>query len=252
MKQRTLNVVADVMGMQTSIAVLKITSFATEPELRTWTELVCPKCNSKPKYHTASYECEECGATFSWWGKLKRVIKGTVIEVLMPKLVGSGEKATAKLYKMDIATFSKYVDATKGERGVTVKDDASAKNLFKLVVATEKLGYVLILRFNDTTEEVVTLLTQSISGRIILKEIIPINLLQLKETLRLDLSAISQQDIEEAKGFMNIIPEASEQTLKVSDYRVQQSEVTPITEEKVVELKAIMAKQVGAKSGAKA
>jgi hypothetical protein len=241
MKQRTLKVVADVMGMQTSIAVLKIQAFATEPELREWTDLVCPKCNEKPKYSGATYECN-CGAQYSWWGKLKRVLKGTVTEVLMPRLLGSDEEAVAKLYKMDIATFSKFVDATKEERGVTVKDESSATNLFKLIVATEKLGMVLIVRYNDTTEEVVALLTQSVSGRIIFKNIIPINLLQLKETLKLDMSAISQKDIEEAKGFLNIIPEASAETLKVNDYRVGALNVTGVSEEKVVELKAILAK----------
>jgi hypothetical protein len=241
MKQRTLKVVADVMGMQTSIAVLKIQAFATEPELRQWTELVCPKCSNKPSYRKAVYECE-CGQSYSWWGKLKRVLKGTVTEVLMPRLLGSGETAVAKMFKMDIATFSKYVDATKTEKGVTVKDEATATNLFKLIVATEKLGKVLIIRYNDTTEEVVALLTQSVSGRIIFKEIIPINLLQLKETLKMDMSAITQKDIEEAKGFLNIIPEATEQTLMVSDFRVGALNVTAVSEEKVVELKAILAK----------
>jgi len=241
MKQRTLKVVADVMGMQTSIAVLKIQAFATEPDLKEWTDLVCPKCGKVPKYSGANYNCG-CGESYSWWGKLKRVIKGTVTEVLMPRLLGSGEEAVAKLYKMDIATFSKYVDATKEERGVTVKDEASARNLFKLIVATEKLGNVLIVRYNDTTEEVVALLTQSVSRRVILKNIIPINLLELKETLKIDMSGITEKDIEEAKGFLHIIPEASEETLKINDYRVGALNVTPVSEEKVVELQTILAK----------
>lgn len=241
MKPRTLKIVADVMGMQTAIAVVKIQAFATEPELKQWTELVCPKCNKKPRYSGARYECE-CGATYSWWGKLKRVLKGTVQEVLMPRLLGTGEKAVAKLYKMDITVFSKYVDATRAERGLIVKDASSATNLFKLIVATERLGKVLIVRYNDTKEEVVALLTKSVSNRIILKEIIPINLLQLRETLKMDMGAITEKDIEEAKGFMGIIPEATEQTLMVNDYRVGALNVTGITEEKVVALQSIMAK----------
>ena len=160
----------------------------------------------------------------------------------MPRLLESGEKAVAKLYKMDIATFSKYVDATKTEKGVTVEDEPSATNLFKLIVATERLGAVLIIRYNDTTEEVVALLTQSVSGRIILKEIVPLNLLQLKETLKLDMARITEKDIEEAKGFLHIIPEATEETLKVTDYRVGALNVTPASEEKVLELETILAK----------
>lgn len=250
MKQRTLEVVANVMGMTTKIAVLKIQSFATEPELKTWTDLVCPSCLEekkeavKPTYQGAGYRCEGCGFTASWWGKLARVLKGTTEKLEMPRLLGKNETSKATLYRMGIVEFSKYVDATRSERGITVKDDASARNLFKLIVAVEKLGQVLILRFNDTTEQVITLLTQSVSGRIILKEIIPINLLQLTETLRMDRSAIADKDIEEAKQFMNMIGEADEKTLKVDDYRAKQTteQVTPVTEEKVTELKAIIQK----------
>lgn len=241
MKPRTLKIVANVMGMETAIAVVKIQAFATEPELKDWTELVCPECKKKTKYSGARYECE-CGETYSWWGKLLRVVKGTVKEVLMPRLLKKDEKAVAQLFKMDIVVFSKYVDATRAERGLVVKDTGSATNLFKLIVATERLGKVLIVRYNDTKEEVVALLTKSVSNRVILKEIIPINLLQLRETLMMDMSAITDKDVEEAKGFMGVIPEATEQTLMVNDYRVQGLNVTGITEEKVTQLQSIMAK----------
>lgn len=245
MKPRTLKLVANVMGMQTAIAEVRVQNFAKEPELKDWTDLVCPKCNTKPSYQGAIYKCPKCGETFSWWGKLKRVIRDTVTEVVMPKLLGSGETATAAIYKMDLVTFSKYADATKQEKGVTVKDDASARNLFKLLVAMERLGQVMILRYNETTEEVVAVLTTSVSSRVILKEIIPVNLAELKETLKVDMSRVSEKDVEEAKAFMGLIPEAREEQLKVSDYRVNAVKVAPVEQEQVVDLEAILKRAVG-------
>lgn len=245
MKPRTLKLVADVMGMQTAIAEVRIQTFAKEPALSEWTGLVCPECSEKPEYQRAIYKCGHCGQSYSWWGKLKRVLKGTVEEVIMPRLLGKGEMAVAKLYKMDLVSFSKYVDATKNERGIIVKDEASAKNLFKLLVAMERLGQVMILRYNETKEEVVAVLTTSVSQRIILKEIIPLNLVQLKETLKVDMSKVTDKDVNEAKAFMGLIPEATEETLKVSDYRAGAVKVTPVEQEKVMELEAILKRATG-------
>jgi hypothetical protein len=77
MKPRKLRLVADVSGFQTVIAQVHVRNFASEPELKDWTELACPSCLTQTKYHGATYECESCGQSYSWWGKLLRVIKGT-------------------------------------------------------------------------------------------------------------------------------------------------------------------------------
>lgn len=143
--------------------------------------------------------------------------------------------------------FARYVDATKAEKGVTQVDSGSSHNLFKLLVASERAGYVIIVRYNDTTEEVVALLKVSASGRVILQEIIPKNLVQLKQTLMLDTSQISDQEVLEAKAFVEqFLPTATEKTLEVSDYRtmwVDQHIITPEQEEtRVVQIKEIMAK----------
>jgi hypothetical protein len=250
MKPRKLKLVAMVSGFATNIAEVHIQNFASEPELKDWTELVCPVCLKPTKYHGASYECETCEGhpTFSWWGKLLRVVKGTTSKVEMPRLLKEKETAVGQLFKMKRSEFAKYVDATKAERGVTVEDKGSAHNLFKLLVATRKLEYVIIATYKDTTEEVVALLTLSESGRIILKEIIPVNLARMKATLVLDSSEITEQDVQEAGQFLSaFIPEATEKTLTVSDYRTQwmESHLEPEEEEdknRVVAIKEIIAK----------
>jgi hypothetical protein len=43
MKPRKLKLVAMVSGFATNIAEVHIQNFASEPELKDWTELVCPE-----------------------------------------------------------------------------------------------------------------------------------------------------------------------------------------------------------------
>ena len=69
----------------------------------------------------------------------------------------------------------------------------------------------------------------------------------MKETLRLNRDEITEKDVTEAKAFVaQFIPEASEETLQVSDYRtafldehVKQPEKETV---RVVQIKEIMAK----------
>jgi hypothetical protein len=247
MKPRKLKLIAEVSGFPTAIAEVHIQNFASEAELKDWTDLVCPTCLEPTEYKGGGYECKKCNGSYSWWGKLLRVVKGTKTKVEMPRLLKEGEITVGKLYKMGREDFAKYCDATKAERGVIVSDQGSAHNLFKLLVATEKLDCVIITVYNDTTEQVVALLKVSASGRILLQEIIPANLVHMKDTLMLNRNEITEKDVTEAKAFVaQFIPEASEETLRVSDYRtafldehVEQPEKETA---KVVQIKEIMAK----------
>lgn len=247
MKPRKLRLVAKVSGFPTAIAEVHIQNFASEAELKDYTELVCPNCLEPTEYHPATYECKKCNQTFSWWGKLVRVIKGTKVKLEMPRLIKEKEVAVGELYKMKRSEFAKYCDAVKTEKGITVEDANSAHNLFKLLVATEKLGYVIIVRYNDTYEEVIGLLKISDSGRIKLQEIIPINLAKIKESLMLNRDEISDKDVEEAAAFVEqFIPKCDEEKLKAHDYRTawleKHVQEQPEKEaEKVVQLKEIMA-----------
>jgi len=49
---------------------------------------------------------------------------------------------TARAYIMELKDFAKYVDATCNEYGIIVKDETSARNLRKLLIATRNLGKV--------------------------------------------------------------------------------------------------------------
>lgn len=243
MAKRKLSLRAKAFGFETIIAKINIAVLADEVRADSkTTDLVCPECGQKPA-HKAGYECS-CGKKFKHWSQLKRVLKGTFNALVKEKL--SSEKETvADLFKMSLSEFAEHVDATRAEHGVTVTDEPSAKNLYKLLVATKRLDVAIITFWKDTYEEKIALLTTSVSGRILLREIIPRNLSVLRETLRVNAAEISEKDVKEAEAFLRQIPEATHEMFDVEDYRAQL--VVPEIKEvkakaQVQELKSILAK----------
>lgn len=257
MKNRKLKLMANVAGFDTVIAEVKIQNFADEVDVKEWTELVCPICGEPTQWH-GGYVCQKDNATYNHWSKLMRVIRGTKTALKIPRLLDEKEEAVAHLFYLPVDEFAKgYVDATRqenGEKGLVIaekKEDkarAMAINLFKCIVAVEKDGKVIIAKWNDTNEEVIALLERSRSGRIVFREIIPSNLVSVRETLFLDENAITPADVKEAGDFIkHFIPKATPETFEVKDYRAQWKEgraaeapAEPVGE-KVADIKAIMA-----------
>jgi len=237
MRPRILKIAVRISGMEMPIASVKIEKFADviEPE----TELLCPKCKQKPIWN-GGYDCQ-CGEHYTHWSRLLRVVKATGEPITKTKFTNEKEDVVADAFIMDSKQFSEIVDATLTEYGVVVSDETSARNLKKLLVATKNLGKVVLIKYLDTFEERIAILTTSISNRIILKEIIPLNLADIKETMRIDLSNVSEQDLAEAEQFVKLLPLAKEDLLYVSDYRTK-GILTPKVTPKVIELEAILSK----------
>ena len=229
--------------MEMPIATVKIEKFADvlEPE----TELLCPKCKQKPIWN-GGYDCP-CGEHYGHWSRLLRVIKATGEPITKTKFTNEKEDVVADAFIMDMKQFSEIVDATMTEYGVVVSDETSARQIKKLLIATKNLGKVVLIKYLDTFEERIAILTTSISNRIILKEIIPLNLADIKETMRIDLSNVSEQDLAEAEQFVKLLPQAKEDLLYVSDYRTK-GILTPKATPKVMELEAILSKMTKEKA----
>lgn len=204
MRPRKIRLVVKLAGFKMPIAQAKIVKYADMLEAKT--ELLCPKCMAKPKWQ-GRYECE-CGSVYNHWSQLKRVLPSGK-EIVKPKLT-SGEDVEAEVYIMDKAKFSQYADATLTEYGIVVEDSNSANNLKKLIIALNNLNKVIILHFLDTYEERVACLTLSLSNRIVLKELIPLNLADIRDTMKADLTNITDKDIAEAEAFVKQLPEATE------------------------------------------
>jgi len=205
------------------------------------TTLVCPKCGKKPSWH-GGYECE-CGETYGHWSKLKRIVTATHEVVEKPKLTVKGEVVQAEVFIMRAEEFAgKYADATLDEHGLTASDPTTAKNIQKLLIAVERLGMVVIVKFNDTYETRICLLAVSMSNRVVLREIIPINLAKITETLRVEMEDVTEADIAEASQLIKMLKEADEETLMVSDYRIKGLAEQPIETPKVQDFRTILAK----------
>jgi len=245
LKARKLVLQAVVMGFSANIATIKIGNPAKERALSDYTDLLCPQDKKKPHYETSHYRCD-CGFSTTTWQGLARVLKGTTTPFEMPTLTkGNGEVEIAKIFKMTLAAFAKisdYVDAKDAEHPVTAEDEGSIVNLYKLIVAQTETGHVIILKWNDTKEEIIALLTTTLSGKIVVRKIIPPNLVIVGESLMLDQSKMTKQDIEEAKLFLKQIPDATDEVLTVTDYRMKQFEVHQPEESKVTAIGAIMEK----------
>lgn len=243
MKGRKLVLQATVMGFSANIATIKVGNPAKERELKEYTDLVCPQDNKKPQYDVAKYHCD-CGFSATTWMALKRVLKGTTTPLEIPTLTkGSSEIEVAKIFTKSVEAFAKEALYTRGsERPVTAEDDGSIVNLYKLMVAQAALNRVVIIKYNDTKEQVVAFLTVMENGDIVLREIIPTNLVLVGERLKLDKSKLTEKDIEEAKLFLKQIPEASSKDLEVADYRVKQFQVHQPEEQQVSAIGAIMEK----------
>jgi hypothetical protein len=246
MKARKLVLQATFLGMSANIATINVGNPAKERELREFTELVCPQDNKKTRYEVPHYRCD-CGFSTTAWQGLKRVLKGTTTLLEIPKLTKGSEVEVAKIFTKPVEAFAKEALYTRGsERPVKAEDDNSILNLYRLMVAQAALNRVVIVKYNDTTEQVVALLTATENGDIVLREIIPTNLVIVGERLKLDKSKLTAKDIEEAKMFLKQIPEATAQDLEVTDYRVRQFEVAGVAsgreEQKVAALGVIMEK----------
>jgi hypothetical protein len=263
MRPRKLVIKTNLFGIEQTLATLTISKFAEF--LQPKTTLVCPNCGQKPEWHggydcvccpicgkplekidsdgkgTIKFKCAEhdfqTPSHYNHWSQLKR-IDAHGAEIKKERLTGEGD-VTAYAFVMDLPEFSKYADATADEYGVIVTDDGSARAMKKLLIAMEKLGKVIVMHFNDTYEERVAILTTSISKRILLKEIIPLNLLDQKETMRVSFEGITDKDVQEAEEYLKHLPKASEDLLYVHDYRLQGVEAQKVSP-KVLELEAIM------------
>ena len=245
-------------GFQLPLGEVMVEKFAKVKEAAT--VRICPQCGAYPTTqefkrshpdlwkpeglgYSSGYNCK-CGFTANHWSRLKEIVAGTGEAVVRSKLTpGDGKTPeAAKVLVMPATEFAeKYADGTLDEHGVIAKDANTANNLRKLLTATERLGKVIIVRFNDVDTQRIALLALNMSNRVILREIIPINLAEISETLKVDVSAITETDVNEATALLTQLPLATQQDLMVSDYRTIGLTEGPIESPKVQSLKEIIA-----------
>jgi hypothetical protein len=237
MRSRKLRITAYVNAMQIAIGDVKIVKFADvrQPE----TELVCPSCGARPSW-TGGYQCT-CGQKYNHWSRLKRILKATGQEILKVKFTEDKQAIEGQAFVLERKVFAeRYSDAILEEKGIVAENPSTAKNVRNLLIASKMLDKVVVVAFKDTYEERTCLLTLSESNRVLLREIIPQNILELEETMRADVSNVSERDIEAAKKFVELLPPPTEDVFLCHDYRAVGVGAAEKPSEKVVELEAIL------------
>jgi len=238
MRDRKLRITAQFGAMAPMpVGDVKIVKFADIRQAET--ELVCPSCGARPRW-AGGYDCE-CGQKYPHWSRLKRILKATGQEILKVKFTEEKTVVQALAFVLPRKDFAeRYSDATLEEKGIVAQDASTARNLMNLLIATQLLEKVIVVAYKDTYEERTCLLTLSMSNRVLLKEIIPMNILELEETMRADVSKVSQQELETAKKFVEMIPPPTEEIFVCHDYRAVGVEAAEKPSGKVVELEAIL------------
>ena len=235
----TLSVLRDVMGEMQAQPIAKLKLTETSIERKAKTDRVCPKCSQKPAYQSALYKCA-CGYETKTWQGLKLIIAGTGEDASKQKLKELGDESQAILTRMGIDEFQRYTDDTLKTFGATVSDPKSADNLQKILIASKLLGEVAIARWNDAYEYHIALVTVSDSNTVLLKEIIPINLVQRQETMKVDFKRFTPEQIAKAKEFVAQLPEADEDTLTAHDHREIGLDAPEAVSSKVKDLESIL------------
>ena len=86
------------------------------------------------------------------------------------------------------------------------------------------------------------MLTVSESSRVILRELMPTNLIEeYVDTLTAGDQSFSEKDIEEAKKLLEMVPIADEKVLVVSDFRAEAAPKVEAPKAKVQQLEQILA-----------
>lgn len=219
MQNRKISVVISVGGFTMPLGTFKIVSYAGKYSYTSKTDLVCPTCEQEPDKQE-QYHCPRCDEFYSSWYKLKRVSKATGEEVPKPVLHDSKDPPQATIHKMDVSDFQqKYSDATESEKGIEPQDAMSTQNLQNLLVAVERLNKVVVLKWKEKYQENVAILRLSPSNRVVLQEVIPEPIAQIKSTMTVNMDTVTEQQIEMAQQLINQIPEVTDEVMTVSDYR---------------------------------
>ncbi|MCJ7631031.1 hypothetical protein MUP77_01325 [Candidatus Bathyarchaeota archaeon] len=184
------------------------------------------------------------GFKASWWGSFTRKLRATGQAIVKVRLTGPNDVPDALLYKYPLEKYRHMISGAAKEspdNAIIPEDETTSRNLAKLIIANEVLGYVIVTKFPDTDVERVCALNLNPDGTVVLKELIPSNLVLFnEEVMKVDKTKFTPAEVEEAKAFLQNIPEATEDVFAVNDYRIiglGDKTVSP----KVMELQAILA-----------
>jgi len=181
---------------------------------------VCPSCGSevkkiegvKPDYYICQGTCKK---EFSSWRDLKKVTENNE-EIKKAELENPGV-FVVKIMSND--EFTTRLDDPEEIWGMKELDELTKKNIRSLLIASSTLNQVIVLKGNDTFEERIILLLISPNKTVIAYVLKPDNLYVKNRVVKIKLSEITPEEIEEAKAFIQLLPKATKEDFEVKDFR---------------------------------
>ncbi|NIP66650.1 hypothetical protein GWM83_00685 [Candidatus Bathyarchaeota archaeon] len=199
----------------------------------------CPDCHVPVERAENEYRCPQCGTQFKSWYQLERSVKvGEDLKPLPTRDTEKTERASLKL--LDLSEVRGLV--TKAEYAIVPEDEEGEENLQKLGNMLREYGKVAIFKlcFMKRGRNHVMYLTVSDDGMIMVREIVPLNLVEpLPHGVVFCSPEVDEEEIEE---LMHAMPQADSEDLSVTDDVIEALVETSQNKDLAKALKKVMIK----------
>lgn len=197
----------------------------------------CPSCHVPVERVKYTYECPECGREFQSWTQLERSVKTSEgFQALPTRDTAKTERVNLKL--LDLSEVRGLV--TKAEYAIVPEDEKGEENLQKLGNMLREYGKVAVFKicFMERGKKHVMYLTVSDDTMIMVREIVPLNLVEpLPHGVVFCSPEVDEEEIDE---LMHAMPEAEEEDLSATDNVIKALAKLPENEDLAKALKKVM------------
>jgi len=203
---------------------------------------VCPKCLVVPDHVKSdiAYKCPKCGSGFKSWNQLRRAVKsGESVTPLPDRQTTRTQKANLKL--LDLNEMRGLV--TKAEFAILPAGDQEKANLQKLGNMLRRYKKVALFKlvFRKGAEAHLMYVTVADDGMIMIREIVPLNLLEpLPYGVVFADEEVDEKEVEE---LMQGMPKATEEDLNIKDEVVEALAKAPENQDLAKAVKKVMIKK---------
>lgn len=250
---KKLKLAVKVGELVTFLGEVKIEPYGKPKELPTIR--VTPCCHVKPqacqeppfegRYAAYCYVCPQCGAKYSDWRQLIEVDARTLNPIV--EMIPGSDKGVMYLYAFDEYELEGIELVDIETYTIIPLDSQTKKNVIAFAKGSGLGGKILIGKWHDGRIWHVAYFDLTPQGRVVLKEVIPANILEVtSRPLDVSVSEVSEKDIEAARQLIDkfVKSEASPgEVLSVKDWRTgEQPKPEEAKKPKVPSLQEVLAK----------
>lgn len=197
----------------------------------------CPDCHVAVEHIEHEYVCPQCGTKFKSWYELDRSIKTSEgLKALPTRDTVKTERVELKL----LALSEVRGLVTSAEYAIVPEDEEGEENLQKLGNMLKKFGKVAVFKicFMKRGRKHIMYLTVSDDSMIVVREIVPLNLVEpLPHGVVFCSPEVDEEKIEE---LMSAMPKADKEDLSVVDNVIKALSELPENKDLAKALKKVM------------